>query len=177
MMLDRIIGLENELFPKSTDGAAGEEPGADVEPVADEIDTTSFYKKVIDDYADTDDDNVGWFRKAILDEMRKIELFNSWTLALLEHAKLYRNLEQKYHSAIKRNTNIHTNRARYLFCAVAICLLRMGNSSAILERIFGDSLRSVCNRRTCIRKDNILEKVDYFNRYSIDFAIYIYSQC
>ena len=159
-MLFNIEGLNRELFPK-----ASESDGSDSESDQEGTDARVFYNQVIDDYISTDNANVGRFQKIFTEEMERLDI-DEWTLQLMEHAKLYRTLETKCYQLFAGGKNVQQNRARYLFCCAAQIILRMGNSSAILERIFGDTLRSAGQKRTSIRKDSIL-KVDTLSRYLV----------
>ena len=140
---------EAELFSKSQARNDGVALSSDSE--TDQEDESRYFQEVIDDY--TDPEPTGRFQKKLMPKLDSISSIGS--LDLLEWSKLYISIETEYYGRLNTSkaNQFATNKARYIFATCAQLSLRIGNSSSVLERAFGDAVRSIANRRVQLRND------------------------
>ena len=117
------------------------------------------FTEVIEDYSKfTTPEQMPRFQRKIVKDMRSHEI-DPTSLNLLEYSELYRNMASEYqHKFTSGNISSYSqNRARYIFCLCAEKVMRIGNSSSVIERAFSDALRSIDGRRGGnLRNDLIL---------------------
>lgn len=156
-----MLQAEAELFakPQARNDAAALSSD---ESETDQEDETKHFQEVIDDYADPEP--AGGFQKKVL---AKLDTYISSrdSLDLLEWSKLYINIENEYFGRLNtsKSNRFAIIKARYIYCICSQLALRIGNSSSVLERSFGDAVRSIANRRVQLRNDiNSIFKIQVF---------------
>lgn len=152
LMVNVMKNCEKELAPKSSDSIA---MSSDSE--SESVDPEFHYREVIEDYVKSSSiGSKGRFQKQLSKKLTDRQI-HPLTLNLIPYSTVYRELETEFSSKIVSGS-VHTypmNKARHVFCLSAQKLLRIGNSSSVIERAFSDSLRSVAGRRNCLSLENI----------------------
>lgn len=117
------------------------------------------FQQVIDEYSKiTQPEQMPKFQKKIVKDMRTYNI-DSTSLNMLEYGKLYQNMASEYQQKFTSGNvgSFAQNRARYFFSLCSEKVMRIGNSSSVIERAFSDALRSIDGRRGGkLRKDLIL---------------------
>ena len=106
-------------------------------------------------FEDVIDDYLGKRKGPIHKTIRKVLDGKEEETTMEDYARLFLEFDLEYTKRIKESTSgKKTNEyiARAAFAKVGHMTLRNGNSSSILERSFGDVMRSVADRRVALRK-------------------------
>ena len=144
------------MAPKSSDSIHMDSSDSDSEI----MDPEFHYRKVIDDYLKPSDGKMGHFQKKVSRKLDEHQI-HPLSLQLSQYSKIYRELANEYCQKLATG-NVHTyplNKARYVFCLSSGKILRIGNSSSVIERDFSDSIRSIAGRRVKLRK-NLINDLD-----------------
>ena len=170
LMFKSMIQAEKELFAKAQ--AQGGSLSSDSE-ADDQDDETKYFQEVIDDYADTS--SAGRFQKRIVSRLDNF-ISSSDSLHLMEWSKLFISVESYFFERLScsKTTKYALVKASYLFGTGGQLALRIGNSSSVLERSFGDAVRSVANRRVQLRNDiNFIFKMIVILYVFISFLYFV----
>lgn len=106
-------------------------------------------------FEDVIDDYLGKRKGPIHKTIRKVLDGKEEETTMEDYARLFLEFDLEYTKRIKEASSgkkINEYIARAAFAKVGHMTLRNGNSSSILERSFGDVMRSVADRRVALRK-------------------------
>ena len=164
LMITHMKKAEREMIKKSEQSS---ESTISSDSETENVDNFSQFSDVVEDYAhDCPADQMGRYQKKLFNQLKKSGV-HRLSLNLLDYSTTFRLLAKEYRDKIS-NGNVNTfavNRARFIFSDSAQHILRIGNSSSLLERSFSDSIRSLSSRRHKLRNNLITPfKYIYFER-------------
>ena len=152
LMLKIIKKTDAEMSKKSSKSG---EPALSSDSENECLDSEFNFREVLRDYI-SNDSVEGRFLKKLKKKLTDHHI-HPLSLDLVPYSDVYRELANEFCSKLI-NGSAQTyllNKARYYLCLCAEMILRIGNSSSVLERAFSDSLICVGGRRVRLRKDLI----------------------
>ena len=156
-MIKFMKKAEQEMTKKAEQKSSESTMSSDSENES--VDNSSHFRAVVADYVnDCPVEQMGRFQKKIYKQMKETGT-HRLSLNLLDHSTNYRLIAKEYRDKISNGSagTFAINKARFIFVTCAQHMLRIGNSSSVLERAFSDSIRSLSCRRHKLRNNLITD--------------------